>query len=136
MRPPTFDELREFFRIDGWESDRVTDHDHWKKILPDGTTLRCHVSFAGGKSMGQDRWRVILRTQLHLAEDVFWEALRFKRPVRRPAPIEPQTDHPDVWMIEVLTRQLRMARAEAAQLTRAEASERIEAYFSSPHPDE
>jgi hypothetical protein len=88
VKTPTWGEVREFLRIDGWEADRDTGHDFYVKVLEDGTELSTHVSFADDKTMSPGRFAYICRTQLRITVDAFWEVLRSGRPVPRPSPVE------------------------------------------------
>jgi len=84
-RTPSWDEIEQFCKIDGWVSVRTSDHEHWEKVLPSGRVLRTHTSYAGGKTMSQGRFASILRTQLQVSRSDFWNALQTGRPVERPS---------------------------------------------------
>lgn len=112
-RPPTFDELREFLRIDGWKPVRTTSHDHFEKTLDDKTHLATHVSHSGGSTVPPGRFALILRDQLKITRAEFWEALRTGNPVARPAPVEdvPIAEHNPNYR-RVLRRELHMSEDE------------------------
>ena len=80
MKTPTWREIEEFCRKDGWELTRSTDHVFFRKILSDGSVLETHRSFADDKSMSPGRFIAILRVQLKVSPDDFWETLRTGRP--------------------------------------------------------
>ena len=105
MRTPSWREVEEFLRIDGCELVRTTDHSFYRKVLPDGTVLRTHTSFAGDKSMSAGRFALILRTQLNVSEDGSWEVLRTRRAVARPGEAlpEPPPAMP-AWVVQALRR--------------------------------
>jgi hypothetical protein len=105
-RTPTWDEIEQFCKVDGWSPDRTTDHVHWKKTLESGEQLETHRSLAGSKSMSQNRFALILREQLKVSRAEFWEALATGEPVHRPVrelePLPPQ--HP-LWVVWGLKKQ-------------------------------
>jgi predicted RNA binding protein YcfA (HicA-like mRNA interferase family) len=85
VKTPTWNEVEEFCRKDGWELVRSTGHSFYRKVLPDGTVLETHTSFSGDKTMSPGRFAAILRTQLKVSPEAFWETLRSGQPVRRPS---------------------------------------------------
>jgi hypothetical protein len=102
VAPPTYKDLRDFCRIDGWvdlktkrsavqgRKGQALDHDRYEKVLPDGRILRTKVSRGSGQYGDPNLWRRIWRDQLGLeSEDQFWEALRTEKPVDR-TPVQPQ----------------------------------------------
>ena len=84
MRTPTWAQIERFCRIDGWREVRRTDHAFYEKVLPDGTVLRTHRSFAARKTMSPGRFEATLRYQLDIAEDQLWQVLETRNPVERP----------------------------------------------------
>jgi len=83
VRTPTWAQVERFCRIDGWTEVRRTGHVHFEKVLPDGTVLRTHRSFASRKTMSSGRFRAVLRYQLSISEEQFWQALATRKPVDR-----------------------------------------------------
>ena len=89
MPPPSFDNLRRFCEIDGWEAlPRVRggmgDHHRYRKVLADGRILRTRVSHGRDEIRDPGLWRRIWRDQLLLeSEDVFSQTLRDGKPVDR-----------------------------------------------------
>lgn len=83
MRTPTWAQVERFCRIDGWREVRRSGHVHFEKVLPDGTVLRTHRSFSSKKTMSPGRFKAILRYQLVVTEDQFWQALESRQPVDR-----------------------------------------------------
>lgn len=83
MRTPTWAQVERFCQIDGWREIRRSDHVFFERVLPDGTLLRTHRSFASRKTMSPGRFKAILRHQLEVTEEQFWQALATRRPVDR-----------------------------------------------------
>jgi len=135
VKTPTWGEVREFLRIDEWEEDRKTGHDHFVKMLGDGSELRTHVSFADDKTMSPGRFASICRTQLRITTDAFWEALRSGRPVPRPSPVEaaPPTAIP-AWAAKVLLGEMHLAEEEVAALTAPEAMALVQQFWAGERP--
>lgn len=67
---PKWKELRLFCERDGWQLYKSTDHDYYRKILPDGTVKRTKVS-RSSKEISYFLWREILKTQLKVTEEYF-----------------------------------------------------------------
>ena len=112
MPPPSFDDLRRFCEIDGWEElQRVRggagDHRRYRKVLADGTILRTRVSHGRGEIGDPGLWARIWREQLGLErEDVFWQTVRYGRPVDRgDKPVSPPSG-PSIpaWVVTGLLR--------------------------------
>lgn len=83
MRTPTWAEVERFCRIDGWAEVRRTGHVFYEKVLADGKVLRTHRSLSSRKTMSAGRFKAILRYQLLVTEEEFWQALESKKPVER-----------------------------------------------------
>ena len=83
MRTPTWGQVERFCRIDGWREVRRTGHVHFEKALSDGTVLRTHRSFSSRQTMSPGRFRAILRHQLRVSEEQFWQALETRKRVDR-----------------------------------------------------
>ncbi|MDO4183549.1 MAG: type II toxin-antitoxin system HicA family toxin [Coriobacteriia bacterium] len=67
---PSWKELRRYCERDGWECYKSTDHDFYRKVLPDGTVLRTKVSRGHGQINGR-LWQEILRRQLKTTQEHF-----------------------------------------------------------------
>lgn len=133
MRTPTWDEIREFVRFDGWREDRSTGHDFFEKVLPDGEILRTHVSRSGAKSVSPGRFRAILADQLHVDEPAFWEVLRTRRPAARPSPTpEPPPLGLPLWLARALEREVGLTGDQLAGLDVATARDLLAAARSRP----
>lgn len=83
MRTPTWAQIEKFCRLDGWSEVRRTGHVHFEKVLGDGTVLRTHRSFASRKTMSPGRFNAILRYQIRVTAEQFWETVDTGEPVDR-----------------------------------------------------
>jgi hypothetical protein len=83
VRTPTWAQIERFCVVDGWSEVRRSDHVFFEKALPDGTVLRTHRSLSSRKTMSPGRFKAILRYQLRVTEEQFWQALETRRPVDR-----------------------------------------------------
>ena len=128
-RAPSWREIEEFCRIDGWTV-RETDHRFFQKVLPSREVLETPTSFASGRAMSQGRFGAILRTQLKVTRKQFWETLQSRRPVERPAPVEPAGPKHKLYVVQVLTRDLGMSEDEIARLTVEEAERLVHEHWS------
>ncbi len=133
MRTPTWGQVEQFCRIDGWTQARRTDHVFFEKVLDDGTVLRTHRSFASTKTMSPGRFKAILRHQLRVSEDDFWRALASGQPVVRPSDIPEEVPRLPLYLVRVLT-QLGKSNAEIAALSVDDAERIVQEHWSRP-PD-
>lgn len=133
-RTPTWAEIEDFCRIDGWEMARETDHRHYQKLLDGdhpGNPLETHVSHDSGGTMSQDRWSFILRTQLKVSRREFWEALQTGDPVDRPVPEEePAPPTHEAWVLRVLRHELHLGDEEIAASSPEEGVHRVQEHWS------
>lgn len=67
---PSNKELRRFCINDGWELFKSTDHDYYRKVMPDGAIKRTKVSRGSGQINGH-LWKEILKKQLQVTEEYF-----------------------------------------------------------------
>jgi hypothetical protein len=131
VKTPSWGQIERFCRIDGWREVRSTDHVFFEKALADGTVLRTHRSFASKKTMSPGRFKAILRNQLQVSVDDFWNALETAKPVDRPsAPPEEGPTLP-AYLVRVLEGDLHLPREEIAKLSAAEARRLVEKHWSS-----
>jgi hypothetical protein len=135
VRTPTWGEIERFCRIDGWQETRRTGHVFFEKTLADGTVLRTHRSFAGGKTMSAGRFKAILRNQLRVSEEDFWRALEAGEPVARPSKLLEAEPGLPAHLVRVLKIELRLSETEIAELTPAEAERLVHEHWSKAGPD-
>jgi hypothetical protein len=67
---PSWKDLRRFCETDGWELFKRTDHDFFRKRMPDGALKITKVSRGSGE-IGPQLWRSILRKQLQVTQEYF-----------------------------------------------------------------
>ncbi len=67
---PKWEDLKRFCEADGWECYKKTDHDFYRKIMPDGTVKRTKVPRGSGE-IKPNMWREILKRQLQVTEEYF-----------------------------------------------------------------
>lgn len=81
MKHPTWDDIRRFCEIDGWEPTHAErgrnrrDHDRYVKTLPDGRVLRTKASHGRDEIGDKGLVKHILRDQLEVTEEQFWDAV-------------------------------------------------------------
>jgi hypothetical protein len=134
LKTPTWGEIEEFCRKDGWNLVRETKHTFFQKALPDGTVLQTHRSFAKDKTIGADRFKAILSVQLRVTDETFWEVIRTGKPAARPAPVakEAPVAHP-AYVVRVLTQDLGKSEEEIGQLSADEARRLVQDFWSRQH---
>lgn len=137
---PTWGEIEEFVKIDGWRSLSGRErggprkrHAFWEKVLPDGRVLQTHVSHSAEKRPAARAFRLILSTQLEVSREAFWEALQSGEPVDRPLPFEEAeaVEH-EAWVVEVLANDLYLSAEEIQDLSVEAAKQRVNDHWSRP----
>ncbi len=126
MRTPSWDEILEFLKFDGWREDRATGHDFFEKVVPDGEILQTHASRSGSKTISPGRFKSILADQLKVNEAEFWEVLRTRRPALRPSRVpEPPPSSLPLWLVRALAREVGLGEDEIAVLDEADGRARL-----------
>jgi hypothetical protein len=138
--PPTYAEHKRFCLIDKWTPvkgarGKTPDHFYFNKTLRNGDVLRTKVSHRTGE-YGPGLWQKICKHQLRLTkEQQFFDALRTKRPVKRPEdeePDPPQQSRLPYDLFKNLVEKLGIDEATAAELTLEEAVAKMAEYWSRP----
>ena len=134
MASTTWGDLRRFLRADRWKLDRTTGDAHYEKVLPDGTLLRSKRSLGKDtQSIGPDLFRTILRVQLRVTEDDFWEAVRTGKPVARSSPPPPAARAGlPAWLAERLRTEVGLSESAIGRLSEEEARQRLDDQRSRP----
>lgn len=128
----TWADIGAFLKADRWTPGRKTDHQFFTKLLPDGTTLETSISNSGRKTLTPGRFSDILRTQLRVSRDDFWEAIRAGNPAARPSVVEVPPPQHLSWVVRVLSNELHMSAEEIGKLSVEEAIEVVGDYRSRP----
>jgi hypothetical protein len=89
-----------------------------------------HVSFSSDKAMSPGRFLSVLRTQLKVSQQDFWETLRTGQPAPRPSEPLTELQRHEGWVIEVLIRQLGLGASEIEQLSPEQAKQLIQDFWS------
>lgn len=66
----TWSEFRRYLQRHGWELYRSTDHDYYRKVLPNGEVLTTRVSRGHGE-IPSNLWKRIVKQQLCITQDEF-----------------------------------------------------------------
>jgi hypothetical protein len=133
---PDFGDIERFCKIDGWE--QQTDvggsrqrHIRYEKPLADELSLRTQISHDRSSTPSPGRWKAILRNQLKVTEEQFWEALRTGTAVdRTPPPPPPEPIPVEEWVREGL-RRTGMTDEEVDRLAPEEAQQELYRRWSS-----
>ena len=135
---PTREDHDKFCRAEGWIRIRDakgragTQHVTYELHAPDGTVLRTRISHPVNRdSYGRSLWAHILRDQLNVTEEVFWACVRGGILPDRGIPATPAGALP-ADLVHLLLTRVGLTEAEVAQLTKAEAIERMQRYWQDP----
>lgn len=134
MKHPTWDDIRRFCEVDGWEArttvkGRRGDHDRFTERLPDGRVLRTRASHGSDQLGDPGLVRHILRDQLEVSADEFWTAVaKGIAPVRGAPPPEVSTEEPahqlPDWLAVNLALNVGLSDEQIASLSEEEAMRR------------
>ncbi len=135
----TFGDLKTFVEHDGWleEPNLVRGHaragDHWRyrKDLPNGTILRTKVSHVLRDEVGLDLFKHILRDQLRVTEDQFWNVVRGLG-TELPEPRAPEAETVPGWLVQRLIMTVGLREDDVREMTVDEARAAWEAYKAQP----
>jgi hypothetical protein len=72
----------------------------------------------------------ILRNQLEVSKEEFWECVQTGRPVDRPVPLDEGPVEHEAWVVAVLTGDLHMSAEEIEALSSEEAQQLVHDYWS------
>lgn len=135
-KSPTFGDIKDFLEADGWRPVRVGGRRHrhvrYEKLLADGRLLQTQISHSRDRSISPGRFAAILREQLEVSREQFWQAIRASEAVDRPVELdEPEstTEHP-AWVIRVLVEEIHLSAEEIARLSPQAAMDRVHAHWS------
>lgn len=125
-----------FCRTEGWARVRDargrsgTHHVTYELAVPDGRILRTRIPHPVDRSdYGPGLWKHILREQLDVTEQEFWSCVRDGVPPDRGQPQVPDEALP-ADLVHLLATRVGLAESEVAEMSRAEAIARLQAYWT------
>jgi hypothetical protein len=133
---PTRADHQKFCQVEGWRPVRDargrsgTHHVTYELALADGRVLRTRLSHPPDRTdYGTALWAHILRHQLQVTEAEFWACCRDGNRPRRGQPEVPREAVP-AEVVHLLLERVGLPEREVALMTRAEAIERLNRYWS------
>ncbi len=128
-----------FCEAEGWELVRnargKTSGHHavtYELQLHDGRILRTRISHPpDGSTYGANIWSHILRDQLEVDEETFWQCVQSGAKPNRGEPEAPAEALP-ADLAHLLVTRLRLSSAEVAVMSREEAIARMQEFWSQP----
>ncbi|MFV0459757.1 MAG: hypothetical protein ACK5MT_13410 [Actinomycetales bacterium] len=136
-RPPgTRVDHETFCTTEGWtERKRATGkrgshHVNYELALPDGSVLYTRISHPVDRTdYGPSIWSHILRDQLHVTADQFWDCVEHqKAPDRGQTPDVPEAI--PLGVVRALTMQACIPESEVRTMTKAEAIARLSEFYT------
>ena len=133
----TFGDLKTFVERDGWTAEPnlartralTGDHRRYRKHLPDGSILRTKVPHSMRDEIGTDLFKHILRDQLRVTEDRFWDVVR-RGATNVPEGVPPQAATIPGWLVQRLILTVGLREDEVRAMTVDEAHAAWRAYQS------
>ena len=133
---------QKFCETEGWHRVRDakgrtgTHHVTYELALPDGRILRTRISHPPDRSTyGKALWAHILRDQLDVTEEAFWACVQDGTTPDRGA-VEPDRPALPASLVHQLVVRFHVPEGEVAQMSKAEAIERLAALWSAGPDDE
>ncbi|KAA8890315.1 cytotoxic translational repressor of toxin-antitoxin stability system [Nocardia colli] len=133
---PTRERHEQFCKVEGWARVRDargrtgTHHVTYEFGLPDGRTLRTRVSHPVNRTTyGSAIWAHILRDQLAVVEESFWQCVLDGRLPDRGIP-EVRGESLPADLVHLLISRAGLAENEIAAMTRAEAIARLQQFWT------
>lgn len=133
--PTRKDHLR-FCEIEGWSEVRSstgktgTHHDTYELILESGDVLRTRISRPPDRTdYGTSLWKHILRDQIQVSEEEFWECLESVMPPSRGAAEKPEKEPIPTGVVWNLINRVGLSEEEVADLDRDEAIEKLNRFW-------
>lgn len=129
---PVWGHIDAFCEADGWDRDRDdTGHYFWSKILRDGTVLHTHRSMDAGKEIRPNVFAQILRRQLRVSKEQFWQVISTGEPVVRPGDLDEPPPEYEGWVVVQLLAN-GYTEDEIRQMTPDEARNLVYEQWSTP----
>ncbi len=128
MRLPTYKELKRFVEVEGWEDkDKVSqkkkgDHYRYVFVTPAGEILYTRISHGSEQVHSQDLFKHILRDQLCIDENQFWDAVdKGIKPKRPTSTATPLNQGIEAKLARNLLAKVGLSQNELADITQTEA---------------
>jgi hypothetical protein len=132
---------QKFCETERWERVRDaqrrtgTHHVTFELALPDGRTLRTRISHPVDRSdYGKSMWSHILRDQLDVDEEAFWDCVTHGRIPHRGAVQVASAESIPARVVQILLREVGLTEAEVATLTRDDAIARVNQHWTGEPP--
>jgi hypothetical protein len=136
---PTWGDVEAFLAADGWRQVKGGErggsrsrHLFYEKTLDDGRVLQTHISHSRQKTLSPGRFSGVLRHQLEVSREQFWESIRAQRPVDRPTELEERPVEHAAWVVAILVGELHMTAEQIAALSEEEAQGLVQEHWSRP----
>jgi hypothetical protein len=133
---PTRQDHNKFCEIEGWDRVRTargrtgTHHVTYELPLPDGRILRTRISHPVDRSTyGPSMWSHILRSQLDVAEDVFWTCVQHGVRPQRGEPEPPALEPLPAEVVHLLITRVGLSEAEIAAMSKEAAIQRLNQFW-------
>jgi len=104
----------------------------YEKTLDDGRVLQTHLSHSGQETMSAGRFSGILRHQLEVSREEFWQCVRLRKPVTRAVEVDEGPVEHEAWVVAVLVEELHMTPEELEALSPEEAQRLVGDHWSKP----
>lgn len=135
-RAATRDDHRHFCKIEGWRlvrsatGKRSTHHETYELELPSGDILRTRISRPPDRTVyGSGLWSHILRDQLQVSAEDFWQCVNDGIVPPRSQPAETQHSIPTE-VLYLLKERVGLQDDQLAELTTEAAIERLQQYWT------
>jgi hypothetical protein len=133
---PTREDHERFCQVEGWQRVRDakgrtgTHHVTYELVLWDGQVLRTRISHPPDRTTyGLAIWSHILRDQLKVDEDAFWECVREGKVPDRGAPHPPSEALP-ADLVHLLLTRVGLTEDEVRLLSKPDAIARLQQYWT------
>lgn len=133
---PTRRDHQRFCEVEGWRTvrsgagRRSTYHETYELELPDGAILRTRVSRPADRTgYGAALWSHILRDQLQVSPEEFWQCVHAGAPPDRGVSLEPAGAIPTD-LLYLLKNRVGLSDDQLAEMTKQAAIERAQQYWT------
>lgn len=132
----TREDHRRFCESEGWQlvrsatGNRSTHHETYELALPEGDVLRTRISRPPDRTVyGSGLWSHILRDQLLVSQQEFWQCVNDGIPPPRSRPVAPTLSIPTE-VLYLLKLRVGLTDDQLADMTAKAAIERLQQYWT------